>query len=90
MTEDELRVLRLQVRIVALEALVHALCTGLARTLPDARQAIRDQFQVFRQKHSQIALPGVAPEYSDLVSGEYQDALDDVLKKAEQCFRSDD
>jgi len=75
MTEDELRVLRLQVRILALESLVHALCTGLAHTLPDARQAMLNQFRVFRQKHSQIALPGVAAEYSDLVSGEYQDCI---------------
>jgi hypothetical protein len=87
MTEEELAVLRLKVRIVALEALVHTLCSGMARTLPDAHQGMRDLFQRFRQDHSQIALKGVAPEYSDLVAGEYQEELDEVLKNAERYFR---
>ena len=86
MTEDELEVLRLKVRILALESLVRALCTGLARTLPSARQAMLDQFQLFRQKHSQVALPGFPPEISDMAAGEYQEALDDVLKTAEKYF----
>jgi hypothetical protein len=86
MTEDELEVLRLKVRIVVLESLVHALCTVLARTLPGARQAMLDQFQLFRQKQSQVVLPGFPPEISDMVAGEYQEALDDVLKAAEKYF----
>jgi hypothetical protein len=85
-TEAELKLLRLEVRIEALNMLVRMLYAGLANISPEATKALRRQFEILRREHSTISLPGVSPEYSDLISSEYQDALDDLLEFIEDGF----
>ncbi len=68
--------------------LIRKLYTGLAALSPNGAQILRDQFLRLRQEHEKIALPGVSPEYSDLVAAEYQEALDDLLTYIESGFRS--
>jgi len=86
MTQDELDLLRIGVKVEAIKVLVRGLDTGLANSSPTAAQACRDQFLALRQDHSKIAIQGIAPEYSDLVAGEYQEALDDLLTYIEAGF----
>ena len=87
MTEAELEILRLKIQLEALRVLLRMLYTGLANSSPSGPQAFRDQFDHLRQEHAKIALPGIAPEYSDLVAAEYQEALDDLLSYITAGFR---
>ena len=73
MTEAQLELLRIRLQIEAIRVLVRGLYTGLARSSPTASQAFRARFAELRKSHSMIALPGIPPEYSDLVAGEYQE-----------------
>jgi hypothetical protein len=88
MTETELEILRLKVRIEVLQVLIRGLYTGLANTSPAVAQTVRDRFSDLRQKHDKIALTGTTPEMSDLISAEYQEALDDALSHIESGIRS--
>jgi hypothetical protein len=87
MTESELELLRLKLKIEAIVVLVRALYIGLANSSPTVTQAFRVNFSSLRESHSQVAIPGIPPEFSDLVAGEYQEALDDFLKLIESGFR---
>jgi hypothetical protein len=88
MTETELEIVRLKVRMEVLRILSRALYTGLANTSPTVAQTIRDRFSNLRQEHDKIALKGMTPEMSDLISAEYQEALEDILSSIESGFRS--
>ena len=84
MTEDELEIVRLKLKTEALLVLVGGLYSGLANSSPIAAQAIRDQFEKLRAEHGQIVLRSYSAEYSDMLAGEYQDALAACLKSIEQ------
>ena len=87
MTEEELEILRLRMQIHALQVLVTMLYTSLAQSSPTAPQDLRDQFASLRSNHERIALTGLKPGYSDLIAGEYQEALDDLLKLIESKLK---
>jgi hypothetical protein len=86
-TENDLEILRLKVRIEALQLLIRTLYSGLANTSPTAAQTCREQFARLRQDHGKMALTGTTPEVSDLIAAEYQEALDDLLTFIESGFR---
>jgi len=88
MTEAELDILRLKLKIEVHQLLLRGLYTGLVNSSPTGPQAYRDRFAALRQEHSKIAIPGIPPEYSDMLSGEYQEALEDTLSFIEAGFRS--
>jgi hypothetical protein len=88
MTESELEILRIKVGMEAIRVLLRGLYTGLANSSPTAAQGFREKFSALRKNHGEIALEGVAPEYSDLMAGEYQEALDDLLTFIESGFHS--
>ncbi len=88
MTEAELEILRLKLRIEVLQTMVRGLYTGLANMSPGGGRAYRDRFAALRQDHSKIALPGVPAEYSDMMAAEYQEILADVIQDIESGFRS--
>lgn len=83
MTEAELEIVRLKLKIEALLVLIGGIYTGLANSSPTASQAILGQFEKLRQDHAKIALPNYSPEYSDMLAGEYQEALEGFLKVIE-------
>jgi len=87
MTKEELEIFRLKVRVEALRVLVRGLYTGLANSSPTAKQALRERFAILRKEHSRIVLKGIAPEYSDMLSSEYQEALDEFLKDIESGLK---
>jgi hypothetical protein len=86
MTEGELEILRLKVKVEVLQLLLRGLYTGLANSSPGGAQAYRDQFSYLRKEQSQIVIRPTSPAYSELVAAEYQDALDDVLLYIEGGF----
>ncbi len=88
MTERELEILRLKVKIEVLHVLLRGLYTGLANSSPNGARAYRDRFSMLRLEHAKIVIPGVPPEYSDLVAAEYQEVLDDTLSDIESGFRA--
>lgn len=87
MTEAELEILRPKLRIEVLQMMVRALYSGLANTFPGYAKGVREKFSDLQQNHSKIALLGVLPEYSDMVSAEYQEILADVILDIESGFR---
>lgn len=88
MTPDEMEILRLKLRIEVVRVLLRGLYTALAKSSPAAAQALRDQFADLRQRHGQITLPGHPAVYSDMVAGEYQDELNNLLSFIESGFPS--
>ncbi len=87
MTEHELEILKLNVRIQALEVLVRMLYSGLANSSPSAAQVLLEKLSSLRQEHAKIVLKVHSPEISDLVAGEYQEALDNLLKFIEDGIK---
>ena len=79
MNEAELEILRLKMRAEVHLVLLRALYTGLANSSPTVAPSLRERFEALRKDHGRIAIPGLAAGYSDLVAGEYQEALNDAL-----------
>jgi hypothetical protein len=88
MTEVELEILRSRLRQEVHQLLLRGLYTGLANSSPTAAQTFRDQCADLRKRHSQLAIRGVEPGQSDLIAGEFQDALEDALSNIEAGFRT--
>lgn len=84
MTEDELRELRHQMRTEALWTLVQGLYSIVAVTMPNGSQWLRDRFAEIRQRSETVSIPGLKPGWSDMVSAEYRDALNDYLAELEK------
>jgi hypothetical protein len=87
MTETELEILRLKLRLEVHRVLLRGLYTMWANTSPAAAQAQLDRFAALRAEHAKIVIPSLRPEYSDLIAEEYQDALDDTLSAIEAGIR---
>lgn len=87
MTETELEILRLRVRLEVHLVLLRGIYTVLANISPAVAQSYRDQFARLRQEHAKITIPRFSAEWSDLVAGEYQEALEDALSNIETGFR---
>lgn len=87
MTEAELEILRLRLRVEIHQMLLRGLYTGLANIGPTAAQMCRDQFAALRRDHAKIVIPGLLPGWSDMIAGEHQEILEDVLSNIEAGFR---
>jgi hypothetical protein len=88
MTETDLEILRLRLRLEVHQVLLRGLYTGLANISATVAQSCRDQFAKVRSEHAKITIRGAPPEWSDLIAGEYQEALEDALSNIESGFRS--
>jgi len=77
--EFDLEIFRLKMRLEVHLVLIRGLYTGLANTSPNGGQALLAKFAALRQEHQKIAIPGLKEGYSDLVAGEYQEALEEAL-----------
>jgi hypothetical protein len=80
--------MRMKIRLDLHQVLLRGLYTGMANSWPGGAQAYRARFEDLRKEHSKIAIPGLPPEYSDMLAAEYQEALDDILKDIESGFRA--
>ena len=87
MTEIDLEILRLRLRMEVHQVLLRGLYSGLANIFPSAAKMCRDQFATLRREHSKTAIRGLPPASSDLISAEYQEALEDVLSNIEAGLR---
>ena len=85
--EEELEIFRLKVQLEALRVVVRALLTGIANSSPDGPQILRERFAELRNKHSKITIPGLRTGYSDMLTAEYQEALEDLLSFIEAGLR---
>ena len=88
MSPQELELMRMKIKTEVLLTLVRGLYTSLANSSPVAMEAIKQRFAALRKEHALVAIKGLSAEYSDLVSAEAQDALEDVLKYIENGFHS--
>lgn len=88
MTEIELEVLRLRLRIEAHQKLLTGIYTWLASSSPIAAKVIQDQFAKLREGHLALVIPGLPPATSDMIAAEFQSALDDVLREIEGNIRT--
>ena len=88
MTAEELEIFKLKAQLEALRVLVRMLYSGLANSSPAAAHAAREKFASLRLEHSKIVLKDIAPEYSDMLSSEYQSALEDLLSFIENGINS--
>lgn len=61
MTESELEIVRLKLRLEIHQILLRGLYSGLANSSADGSQAYRDRFAA-RKEHGKIAIPGL-PRY---------------------------
>jgi hypothetical protein len=75
MDEQELKIIRLQCQIVALEFVVGAILSSLTQTL-DARESVLALLDQMPEKSGQAAFPDAGPEFSDLYAAELRDAFD--------------
>lgn len=92
MTEQELEILRQKARALAATVLMEWLA-GQLRSLgellvsdPQLQRELADRWrQKLKEKqdeYSQIAFPECPPELSDMYSAEFQEAFDEMAKKA--------
>ena len=84
MTPEELELFKVKAQVLALQVMLRGLYTGLAKGSPSAASSLREEFSALRKDHAKIAIPNLPPEYSDMLSSEYQAALNDLL-----CFIED-
>lgn len=89
MTEQELETIRIRIRLEIFRMLFSNVYTWLARlSSPNVAPILLESFEELRKSHSRVFLTGVAPEYSDMMSAEYQEALDEILKQIEDGLRN--
>lgn len=77
MEEQELKIVRLQCQVVALEYVVATILSALTQT-PDARKSILDLLDQMPENMGNAAFPDVGPEFSDLYSAEVAEAFESL------------
>ena len=88
MSPQELELMQMKIKTEVSLTLIRGLYTCLANISPSARLGVEKIFSNLRQEHSLVVIKGLAPEYSDMVAAEAQEALEDVLKYIESGFHS--
>lgn len=83
MDQQQFTIVKINSRLIALQTVFVGLLGVVGRTAPDVADALREAFQRLRIRAQQIALKGLPPEQSDMVSAEVQEALDDFLDEIE-------
>ena len=95
MTEYELEVIRLKLKIVAQDAAIEWV-SGLFSTLsslvlPDVQSRLREALKVKMlktlQDYQYLSFPELTPEMSDLQSAEFVEAFQSVCKKIEDSLK---
>lgn len=84
MTPEELQIIQLRSQILATQTVLIGLIRALARSSPNAKLSLRETVNNLRNQYSQMTIPGMPAEYSDLLAAEFQSALDDLIKLIEK------
>jgi hypothetical protein len=79
MTKQELEMLRLQARIVALEGLVSSLVAAYSVAVTDKDELIA-KLRQYPGEMEKVAFQDMSPEESDLYSAELRDAVDSLVE----------
>ncbi len=87
MSETDLEIFRLKMRLESVYVLLRALFSGIVNSAPDDSKAFLEAFAQLRKEHDKVALPDLPGEYSDFAAAEYQEALDDLLSYVEEGLR---
>jgi uncharacterized protein (DUF885 family) len=74
MTPQELELLRLQARIVAVEGLLVTLFAAIAST-PSSREILREKLDNYDASMAPMRFKDMSAEYSDLYAAELQEAI---------------
>lgn len=88
MTQEELEALRIKAQLEALRVLMRMLYTGLANSSSSAAIEARAKFAALRQEHGRVVLSDRSAVESDMVTAEFQEALDDLLTYIESGIKS--
>ena len=86
MTEQELEIVRLKMKIEALSLIFLGVCNALGRTSPAFLPSLLQTAKEKQTEYQSIALKGVSPEVSDLMAAEFQEAFSDLISLMEQSF----
>ncbi len=78
MNEKELQLVQIRCQIIALEAVVSMILSGLA-SLPGAKTSLLQKLDELPQLVTKVSFPEYGPEYSDLFSAELSDAADSLV-----------
>ena len=80
MTPEELHIVKTNAQILATQALLIGITKMLARSSRDEKQFLREMATTMRENFSLMTVPGLKPGYSDLLAGELQSAVDDLIQ----------
>ena len=83
MTEQELEIVRIKIRLNVLLDLVRALYSAEARSSPAAAHRIQATFAKMRTEHSNVVLKGLNPVLSHQMAQEGMEALEEYLSQIE-------
>ena len=86
MTEQELEIVRLKMKIEALSVIFFGVCNALGRTSPAFLPSLLKTAKEKQLEYQVVALKGVSPELSDLIAGEFQEAFNDLISQMENSF----
>jgi hypothetical protein len=86
MTEQELEIVRLKMKIEALSLIFFGVCNALGRTSPAFLPSLLKTAKEKQTEYQSIALKGVSPEVSDLMAAEFQEAFADLISVMEQSL----
>lgn len=86
MTEQELEIVRLKMKIEALYVIFFGVCNALGRTSPDFLPTLLRTAKEKQLEYQTVVLKGVSPGLSDLMAGEFQEAFNDLISQMENSF----
>jgi hypothetical protein len=87
MTPQELKDLKIDARITAVEAVLATVLTGQTRSAA-ARKAILETLDQLSKNTDQVRIRGASPGYSDMISGELQEAVSGLVEFLKDHLRT--
>ncbi len=78
MTPQELEIVRINARITAIETCLAGLLSGV-RAFPDVQKALLLKLDELPQSLSSMTIPGLDAAHSDMLAGEAQQAVTDLV-----------
>ena len=87
MTEQELEIVKLKMKIEALSLVFFGVCNALGRASPAFVPSLLSTVKEKQIEYQSIALKGISPEISDLMAAEFQEAFDDLISLMELTLK---
>ncbi len=80
MTEQELEVVKLKLRLEAVSVLTVNMYRLMAQSSSQLNFNIRNSLRQIEDDHANVVFASMKPEYSDMLAGEYEDALKGLIE----------